>query len=125
MSAVCLLQPPNLPGVPMRYAHLLLFRCHALIALAKGSNISAVVNLSSTQLEPTLRSDPKPVSEMPGPGDATSTVASDNGATTMPPGKTKRTRSSRPAKPGLASSAALDRLGFEPAAPSQASYPTR
>ena len=84
-----------------------------------------MVNPSSTQLEPTLHLDPKPVSETHGPRDATSTVASDNGATTMPPGKTEHAHSSCPAKPGLASSAALDRLGFEPAAPSQASYPTR
>ena len=81
-------------------------------------------NPSSTQLELTLCSDAKLVSDMLGPEVATSTVTSDGGAAVMPPEKSKHARSYCPVNRGLASSAALDRLGFELSQPPEARYST-
>ncbi|KIM56686.1 hypothetical protein SCLCIDRAFT_29355 [Scleroderma citrinum Foug A] len=78
------------------------------------SNVPFVDNPSSTQLELTLHSDAKLVSDMLRPELATSTVTSDGGAAVMPPEKSKHACSYCPVNRGLASSAALDRLGFEP-----------
>ena len=84
------------------------------MALAKELNASSVDSLSSTQVELTLQLDAKLVSDMPRPEVVTSTVTSDDGAAVMPLGKSKHAR--------FASSAALDRLGFEPAQSPKACY---
>ena len=105
----------------MKYVHLPLLQCHKLTALVKESNVSSVDNPSSMQVELTLRSDAKLVSDMPRPEVVTSTATSDDGAAVMPPAKSMHACSYHP---GLASSAALDRLGFEPAQPPEACYST-
>ena len=83
----------------------------------------SMANSSSTQLEPTLCLDAKLVSDMPSPVVVTSTIASDNEAVIIPLGKTLHVWSSGLGKQGLASSAMLDRLGFELTQPSGAAHP--